>query len=253
MTAIGHDSLKTRRSLKAGGSDYDYYSIEAAEQALGTDFSRLPFSMKVLLENMLRFEDGRSVTQDDIKAFGAWLAGGRSDQEIAFRPGRVLLQDFTGVPAVVDLAAMRDALKELGGDPQKINPLTPVDLVVDHSVSIDSFGSDDSFEKNVELEFERNMERYEFLRWGQSAMTNFRVVLHLSRKEYDLLRLLVRHVGQVLTHQQILREIWGAAHTDDIHYLRVLVGSLRQKLGDDPARPHYIATEQGVGYRLLEV
>jgi len=176
VTAIGHDSLKTRRSLKAGGSDYDYYSIEAAEQALGLDFSRLPFSMKVLLENMLRFEDGRSVKVDDIKAFGGWLANGKSDQEIAFRPGRVLLQDFTGVPAVVDLAAMRDALKDLGDDPQKINPLTPVDLVVDHSVSIDSFGGPDSFEKNVELEFERNMERYEFLRWGQSAMTNFRVV-----------------------------------------------------------------------------
>ena len=127
MTATGHDSLKTRRSLKAGGSDYDYYSIEAAEQALGLDFSRLPFSMKVLLENMLRFEDGRSVTQDDIKAFGGWLTNGKSDHEIAFRPGRVLLQDFTGVPAVVDLAAMRDALKDLGGDPQKINPLTPVD------------------------------------------------------------------------------------------------------------------------------
>jgi aconitate hydratase len=133
--------------------------------------------MKVLVENMLRFEDGRSVKQDDIKAFGAWLAnGGRSEQEIAFRPGRVLLQDFTGVPAVVDLAAMRDALKALGGDPQKINPLTPVDLVIDHSVSIDSFATPDSFEKNVALEFERNMERYEFLRWGQSAMTNFRVV-----------------------------------------------------------------------------
>jgi aconitate hydratase A / 2-methylisocitrate dehydratase len=176
VTGIGHDSLKTRRTLKVGGSSYDYYSIEAAEKALGLDFSRLPFSMKVLLENMLRFEDGRSVKQDDIKAFGGWLETGRSEQEIAFRPGRVLLQDFTGVPAVVDLAAMRDALKALGGDPQKINPLTPVDLVVDHSVSIDSFGSPDSFEKNVALEFERNMERYEFLRWGQSAMTNFRVV-----------------------------------------------------------------------------
>jgi aconitate hydratase len=176
VTAIGHDSLKTRRTLKAGGGEYDYYSIEAAEQALGLDFSRLPFSMKILVENMLRFEDGRSVKQDDIKAFGAWLETGRSEQEIAFRPGRVLLQDFTGVPAVVDLAAMRDALKMLGGDPQKINPLTPVDLVIDHSVSVDSFATKNSFEENVELEFERNMERYEFLRWGQRAMTNFRVV-----------------------------------------------------------------------------
>ncbi|MCG8547110.1 MAG: aconitase family protein, partial [Alphaproteobacteria bacterium] len=145
MTSTGHDSLKTRRTLSVAGSDYDYYSIEAAGQALGIDFSKLPFSMKVLLENMLRFEDGRSVTPDDVKAFGGWLQGGRSDQEIAFRPGRVLLQDFTGVPAVVDLAAMRDALKDLGGDPQKINPLTPVDLVVDHSVSVDSFGGHESF------------------------------------------------------------------------------------------------------------
>jgi len=176
VTGIGKDSLKTRRMLKAGGAEYAYYSIEAAGDALGIDFSRLPFSMKVLLENMLRFEDGRSVKEADIKAFGDWLKGGRTDHELAFRPARVLLQDFTGVPAVVDLAAMRDALKTLGGDPQKINPLTPVDLVIDHSVSIDSFGEADAFEKNVALEFERNMERYEFLRWGQGAFTNFRVV-----------------------------------------------------------------------------
>jgi aconitate hydratase len=162
--------------LKVGGAEYAYYSIEAAGETLGLDFTRLPFSMKVLLENMLRFEDGRSVKEEDVKAFGDWLDDGRTDHEIAFRPGRVLLQDFTGVPAVVDLAAMRDALKELGGDPQKINPLTPVDLVVDHSVSIDAFGGADAFEKNVALEFERNMERYEFLRWGQGAFTNFRVV-----------------------------------------------------------------------------
>jgi aconitate hydratase len=177
VTGIGHDSLKTRRELTLGGATHAYYSIDAAGEALGMDFSRLPFSMKVLLENMLRFEDGRSVTPDDIEAFGGWLKqGGRSDQEIAFRPARVLLQDFTGVPAVVDLAAMRDALKSLGGDPQKINPLTPVDLVVDHSVSVDAFSGADAFAKNVDLEFERNLERYEFLRWGQGAFTNFRVV-----------------------------------------------------------------------------
>ena len=176
MTSIGHDSLKTRQTLTVDGKKFDYYSINAAAKAIGADFSRLPFSMKVLLENMLRFEDGRSVTQDDIKAFSTWLGNGKTDHEIAYRPARVLLQDFTGVPAVVDLAAMRDALKALGGDPQKINPMTPVDLVVDHSVSVDSFGDADSFEKNVELEFERNMERYGFLRWGQGAFTNFRVV-----------------------------------------------------------------------------
>jgi aconitate hydratase len=176
VTSIGHDSLKTRQTLTVDGKQYDYYSIEAAGKAIGADFTRLPFSMKVLLENMLRFEDGRSVTPDDVKAFATWLGNGKTDHEIAYRPARVLLQDFTGVPAVVDLAAMRDALKMLGGDPQKINPLTPVDLVVDHSVSVDSFGGPESFEKNVELEFERNMERYGFLRWGQGAFTNFRVV-----------------------------------------------------------------------------
>jgi aconitate hydratase len=176
VTAIGHDSLKTRRTLTSGGKDYDYYSIEAAGTAIGVDFSRLPFSMKVLLENMLRFEDGRSVKTDDIKAFGAWLNSGRSSHEIAYRPARVLLQDLTGVPAIVDLAAMRDAVNNLGGDPQQINPLNQVDLVVDHSVSIDSFTGPEAFEKNVELEFERNMERYEFLKWAQSAFKNFRVV-----------------------------------------------------------------------------
>jgi aconitate hydratase len=176
VTAIGHDSLNTRRTLKSGGKDFDYYSIDAAGEAVDMDFSRLPFSMKVLLENMLRFEDGRSVKTDDVKAFGTWLQSGKSTHEIAYRPARVLLQDFTGVPAVVDLAAMREALQMLGGDPQQINPLTPVDLVIDHSVSIDSFTGPTAFADNVKLEFERNMERYEFLKWGQQAFKNFRVV-----------------------------------------------------------------------------
>lgn len=170
------DSLKTRKSLKAGGKSYDYYSIGAAEKALGKDLSRLPFSMKVLLENLLRFEDGASVTVDDIKAVAAWLDKKSSDQEIAFRPARVLMQDFTGVPAVVDLAAMRDAVKQLGGDTKKINPLAPVDLVIDHSVMVDSYANPKAFEENVKIEMERNMERYEFLRWGQTAFDNFRVV-----------------------------------------------------------------------------
>ncbi|MEQ9606986.1 MAG: aconitate hydratase AcnA [Kiloniellaceae bacterium] len=169
------DTLKTRRDLKVGGKTYAYYSLEAAAGEIG-DVSRLPYSMKVLLENLLRFEDGSSVTVDDIRAIGQWLKDKRSDREIAYRPARVLLQDFTGVPAVVDLAAMREALTKLGGDPKKINPLSPVDLVIDHSVMVDNYGSDDAFKKNVQVEFERNGERYSFLRWGQTAFDNFRVV-----------------------------------------------------------------------------
>ncbi|WP_431855758.1 aconitate hydratase AcnA [Azospirillum sp.] len=175
-TFVGQDSLKTRRTLTVGGRSYDYYSIKAAEEAGLGDLSRLPYSMKVLLENLLRFEDGRSVSVEDVKAMAQWLADKRSNREIAYRPARVLMQDFTGVPAVCDLAAMREAMVELGGDPKKINPLVPVDLVIDHSVMVDYFGSKDSFAKNVQLEFERNGERYAFLRWGQKAFDNFRVV-----------------------------------------------------------------------------
>jgi len=174
---VGTDSAKTRRSLTVAGKDYAYYSIAAAEAAGLGDFSRLPASLKVVLENMLRFEDGRTVTLDDIRAFAEWAAkGGRNPREIAYRPVRVLMQDFTGVPAVVDLAAMRDGIKALGGDPQKINPLNPVDLVIDHSVMVDEFGTPRAFQLNVDREYERNIERYQFLKWGQSAFDNFRVV-----------------------------------------------------------------------------
>jgi aconitate hydratase len=169
------DSFKTRRSLTVGNRRYDYFSLEAAEKTLG-DLSRLPFSLKVLLENLLRSEDGRSVTKDDIAAVAKWLKDRRSTREIAFRPARVLMQDFTGVPAVVDLAAMRDAMAKLGGDPKKINPLVPVDLVIDHSVIVDNFGNSSAFGANVKLEYQRNGERYQFLRWGQTAFDNFRVV-----------------------------------------------------------------------------
>ncbi len=171
----GRDSLKTKKTLKVGGLDYSIYSLKAAEAHLG-DLSRLPYSLKVLLENLLRFEDGRSVSVDDLKAFADWLKTGKSDREIAYRPARVLMQDFTGVPAVVDLAAMRDAMKALGQDPEKINPLAPVDLVIDHSVMVDYFGGPKAFEKNVDREYERNGERYQFLKWGQGAFDNFRVV-----------------------------------------------------------------------------
>ena len=173
---IGHDSLQTRRTLTVGDTQYDYFSLPHASGAVDGDIARLPFSMKVLLENLLRHEDGRTVSVDDIKAVGAWLKNRRSDREIAYRPARVLMQDFTGVPAVVDLASMRQAVDEAGADPRVINPLTPVDLVIDHSVMVDEFGGPDSFQKNVAMEYERNGERYAFLRWGQTAFSNFRVV-----------------------------------------------------------------------------
>ncbi|HET7211867.1 MAG TPA: aconitate hydratase AcnA [Methyloceanibacter sp.] len=170
------DSFKCRRALKAGGAEYDYFSLAVAEANGLQGISSLPFSLKVLLENLLRHEDGRTVTADDIRAVALWLKEKRSDREIAFRPARVLMQDFTGVPAVVDLAAMRDAMAALGGDPRAINPLAPVDLVIDHSVMVDAFGSGQAFQINVDKEYERNLERYAFLRWGAGAFDNFRVV-----------------------------------------------------------------------------
>jgi aconitate hydratase len=174
---VGHDSTKTRKTLTAGGQTVAYYSIPAAEAAGLGAFARLPAALKVVLENMLRFEDGKTVTVDDIRAFAEWGAnGGRNPREIAYRPARVLMQDFTGVPAVVDLAAMRDGILGLGGDAQRINPLNPVDLVIDHSVMIDEFGTPRAFQMNVDREYERNMERYTFLKWGQKAFNNFRVV-----------------------------------------------------------------------------
>jgi len=175
MRVTGQDSLGVRQQLDVGGTSYDYFSLEEASSKLG-DISRLPYSLKVLLENLLRYEDGRTVKSQDIEAAVAWLKNRRSDQEIAFRPARVLMQDFTGVPAVVDLAAMRQAMVELGGNPDKINPQSPVDLVIDHSVQVDMFGQPGAFERNVELEYERNGERYAFLRWGAEAFDNFRVV-----------------------------------------------------------------------------
>ncbi|MEO7240506.1 MAG: aconitate hydratase AcnA, partial [Sphingomicrobium sp.] len=175
MIPTGQDSLKTRSTFAVGSKSYAYYSLTKAAAALG-DISRLPFSMKVLLENLLRFEDGVTVTHDDLQAMVDWLKERKIAREIQYRPARVLMQDFTGVPAVVDLAAMRDAMKQLGGDPLKINPLVPVDLVIDHSVMVDEFGTPRAFGANVELEYARNSERYEFLKWGASAFDNFRVV-----------------------------------------------------------------------------
>ncbi len=173
---FGKDDLGVKRSLSVDDKSYNYFSLTEAGKKLGVDISSMPFSLKIILENLLRFEDGRAVTIDDVKACAEWLKNKKIDHEIAYTPARVLMQDFTGVPAVVDLAAMRDAIVKLGGDPIKINPLSPVDLVIDHSVQVDRSGNPLSFKENVAIEMQRNFERYEFLRWGQKAFSNFRVV-----------------------------------------------------------------------------
>ena len=170
------NSFKALRTLKVGAKSYTYFSLKQAEKNGLDGISALPYSMKVLLENLLRYEDGDTVTADDIIAIKKWMSRRKSNREIAYRPARVLMQDFTGVPAVVDLAAMRNAMENIGGNPKKINPLTPVDLVIDHSVMVDHFGTNSSLKQNVDLEYDRNKERYEFLRWGSQAFENFRVV-----------------------------------------------------------------------------
>ena len=168
------DSFKCRKTLTVGAKTYEIYSLKAAEKNGLAGVSQLPFSLKIVLENLLRNEDGRSVKKADIEAVAAWVDNrGSVEHEIAFRPARVLMQDFTGVPAVVDLAAMRDAMAALGGDPNKINPLVPVDLVIDHSVVVDHFGTARAFAQNVAREYEQNQERYRFLKWGQQAFSNF--------------------------------------------------------------------------------
>jgi aconitate hydratase len=175
LATVGQDTLNTRRTLNVGNKEYDYYSLPEAASKLG-DISRLPYSMKVLLENLLRYEDGITVTTEDVQAIVDWQKEKRMNREIQYRPARVLMQDFTGVPAVVDLAAMRNAVVDLGGDPDQINPLSPVDLVIDHSVMVDKFGTPNAFKENVDLEMERNNERYQFLRWGQNSFDNFSAV-----------------------------------------------------------------------------
>ncbi|GAJ30108.1 aconitate hydratase AcnA [Acidomonas methanolica] len=175
MKSVGQDKLGVGRTLDVDGKTYRYFSLPEAGRSLG-DVSRLPVSLKVLLENVLRFEDGASYTTEDAQSVADWVKAGTSTKEVPFKPARILMQDFTGVPAVVDLAAMRDGIVSLGGDVEKVNPLVPVDLVIDHSVMVDVFGSKDALERNVEIEFERNGERYAFLRWGQEAFENFRVV-----------------------------------------------------------------------------
>jgi len=176
VTRIGQDTLNSKTSLQANGKTYHYFNINTVADKGWGDLSKLPFSLKVLLENLLRFEDGDTVTSEDIEAVVRWLETRSSDHEINYRPARVLMQDFTGVPGVVDLAAMRDAISKAGGDPSRINPLSPVDLVIDHSVMVDKFGNPQAFAENVDIEYQRNRERYQFLRWGQKAFNNFRVV-----------------------------------------------------------------------------
>src|SRR6056297_890699 len=168
------DELNCRDTLEANGKTYHFYSL--AKLGEKHDISRLPYSLKILAENLLRHEDGENITEDDIAAIANWDPNAEPSQEIAFTPARVVLQDFTGVPAIVDLAAMRDAMKNLGGEVQKINPLSPAELVIDHSVQVDKFGTADAAELNTQIEFERNKERYGFLKWGQSAFDTFKVV-----------------------------------------------------------------------------
>jgi aconitate hydratase len=220
MTSV--DSFKCARTLKVGSKTYAYFSLPAAEKAGLKGISRLPFSMKVLLENLLRHEDGRTITKEDIQGVAQWLKTRKSDREVAFRPARVLMQDFTGVPAVVDLAAMRDAMKHLGGDPEKINPLVPVDLVIDHSVIINFFGDNSAFKKNVDEEYKQNQERYRFLKWAQGSFENFRVVppgtgiCHQVNLEY---------LSQTVWTAKGKIKIDGKEQTAEIAYPDTLVGT----------------------------
>jgi aconitate hydratase A / 2-methylisocitrate dehydratase len=220
MTSL--DSFRCCKTLQVGSKSYAYFSLPAAERNGLKGISRLPFSMKVLLENLLRNEDGRTVTKDDLKAVAEWLKNKTSEREIAFRPARVLMQDFTGVPAVVDLAAMRDAMKSLGGDSKKINPQVPVDLVIDHSVAVTFFGNNAAFKKNVEEEYRQNQERYKFLKWAQRSFDNFSVVppgtgiCHQVNLEY---------LSRVVWSRKDKVKVDGKAATMDVAYPDTLVGT----------------------------
>ena len=257
MQATSLNSFNSRQTLDVNGKEYVYYSLIEAEKNGLPGISRLPNSLKVVLENLLRFEDGKSVTRENILAFVDWLDKKSSKQEIAYRPARVLMQDFTGVPAVVDLAAMRDATAALGADPQKINPLVPVDLVIDHSVMVDNFGTVNAFAKNVALEYERNGERYEFLRWGQSAFDNFSVVppgtgiCHQVNLEYLAQTVWTREEnGETIAYPDTL--VGTDSHTTMINGLAVLgwgVGGIEAEaamLG----QPVTMLIPEVIGFRL---
>jgi aconitate hydratase len=256
------DSFKCRKTLKVGSKTYTYFSLKAAEKNGLPGVSRLPYSLKVLLENLLRSEDGRSVTRADIEGIARWLKNrGREEKEIAFRPARVLMQDFTGVPAVVDLAAMRDAMKKLGKDPKKINPLAPVDLVIDHSVMVDFFANSKAFRNNVELEYDRNGERYTFLKWGQGAFDNFRVVppgtgiCHQVNLEYlakTVWTKSVKEKGKAVTYAYPDTLVGTDSHTTMVNGLAVLgwgVGGIEAEaamLG----QPISMLIPEVIGFRL---
>src|SRR5712672_4703347 len=216
------DSFRCCKSLNVGNKTYAFFSLEAAEKNGLKGISRLPVSMKVLLENRLRNEDGRSVTKEDLQAFAQWLKTKSSERDIAFRPARVLMQDCTGVPAVVDLAAMRDAMKNLGGAAKRINPLVPVDLVIDHSVAVTYFGDNLAFKKNVEEEYKQNEERYRFLKWAQGSFENFRVVppgtgiCHQVNLEY---------LSQTVFTAKDTVKVEGKSVTGEIAYPDTLVGT----------------------------
>ena len=257
LTPTSLDTFKCKKTLTVGSKTYEYFSLPDAERNGLSGISRLPFSLKVLLENLLRHEDGRSVKADDIRAMARWLETKTSKAEIAYRPARVLLQDFTGVPCVVDLAAMRDAMAAMGGDPAKINPLVPVDLVIDHSVQVDYFGTPEAFKKNVDIEYERNRERYEFLRWGGTAFNNFKVVppgtgiCHQVNLEY-LAQTVWTKQGQ--RHEQAFPDtcIGTDSHTTMVNGLAVLgwgVGGIEAEaamLG----QPVAMVIPEVIGFRL---
>src|SRR5579884_2780470 len=247
------NSFEAKGPLEVGGRSYDIFRIDALQSQY--DVARLPFSLKILLENLLRNEDGEAIRSEDIEALASWNAGEEPSHEIAFTPARVLMQDFTGVPAVVDLAAMRDVIGELGGDPAAINPLVPAELVIDHSVQVDAFGSSLAFARNAELEFERNQERYAFLRWGQGAFHNFRVVppatgiVHQVNLEY-LARVVFLDEERGLAYPDTL--VGTDSHTTMINGLGVLgwgVGGIEAEaamLG----QPMSMLIPQVIGFKL---
>src|SRR5260370_6783301 len=249
------DSLGSQATLRVGDRDYTIFRLDAAVRAF-PQAAHLPYSLKILLENLLRTEDGKSVRAEDIEALASWKAKDEPSREIAFTPSRVLLQDFTGVPAVVDLAAMRDAMAHMGGDPRRINPLQPVELVIDHSVQVDRFGSAGAFQANTDLEYDRNLERYVFLRWGQSALHNFRVVppetgiVHQVNLEY-LARVVFLEAATGMLYPDSL--VGTDSHTTMINGLGVLgwgVGGIEAEaamLG----QPVSMLIPQVVGFRLF--
>lgn len=260
MTSL--DSFQTRSTLKVDNEEYEIFRLDALTRHGFKKIHELPYSLKILLENLLRCEDGKSVTKKDIEVLAQWDPKAEPSKEISFRPARVLLQDFTGVPAVVDLAAMRDALKKMGGDPTKINPLQPVDLVIDHSVQVDSFGRPDSLKINTELEFQRNQERYRFLRWGQQAFDNFRVVppdtgiVHQVNLEYLAKVVFVNKIGRACDGKASAYPdtvVGTDSHTTMINGLGVLgwgVGGIEAEaamLG----QPISMLIPQVVGFKLI--